>query len=118
MPIWKKRSTNCERAELDKESQMEAHEERWRQFLLIVWEEERMMRLPVAMGQVSCSTDLDILVRSTAISVLAQYGDGPSLGTTTTPLLLDQIASKLVTALEWTKFPRHACPVQNKASIL
>jgi hypothetical protein len=89
-----------ERAEIDKESQMEAHEERWRQFLLTVWEEERMMRLPVAMGLVSCSTDLGILVRPSTISVLAQHGDGPPLGTTTTPLLLDQIASKLVTALE------------------
>jgi HEAT repeat protein len=76
-----------------------------------------MMRLPVAMGLVSCSFDLNNLVRPTAISVLAQHGDGLPLVTTTTPLLLDQTASELVTALEMARFPRHACTVQNKASI-
>jgi hypothetical protein len=52
-----------------------------------MWEEVYMMRLPVAMGLVSCSTNLGILVRPTAISVLVQHGDGPPLGTTVTPLL-------------------------------
>jgi hypothetical protein len=90
--------------ELDQErtAQVEAHENRWRRFLLQVWEEEQMVRQPLCVSWLD-TTSVEVIVRAGIITVMTEScQNAPNSSSSSSPLTrrLDEAAMKLLTRIE------------------
>ena len=87
---------DSERIEQERSAEVEAHEHRWRRFLLQVWEEEQILRLPLFVSWLD-TTPVQIVVRAGITTVSAERTVHESEG----PFeVLDRAAMKLLKIVE------------------
>ena len=89
-----------ERLEQERSVEVEAHENRWRRFLLQVWEEEQLLRIPLACSWLD-STPGQIIVRAGITTLLTP--DTQSEPSNTSLSVLDTLAIKLLQRIEQDK---------------
>lgn len=87
--------------DLERIAQVEAHEKRWRGFLLQVWEEEQSLRMPLAfqvLSQIAPNSGLSsMVVRAGVTSYLPILSEeGSQQGTSDSFSVVDQMAGELL----------------------
>jgi hypothetical protein len=93
---------DMERLDQERSTEMEAHENRWRRFLLQVWEEEQIIRLPLRVAWLD-TVPIQIIVRA-GITTVAEGKPRNFVEEVAGPwLVLDGTAMKLLQCIEQDK---------------
>eukprot|EP00980_Cylindrotheca_fusiformis_P012574 scaffold3084_cov144-Cylindrotheca_fusiformis.AAC.22 len=91
-----------ERLEQERSVEIESHEKRWRRFLLQVWEEEQLLRIPLSTCWLD-SIPVLVIVRAGITTVLPASSPASS-GCSKSPFcILDAAATKLLNRIEEDK---------------
>jgi hypothetical protein len=91
-----------ERLEQERSVAIESHENRWRRFLLQVWEEEQLLRIPLTASWLD-SIPVQVIVRAGITTVVPQSSAVTSTVTKTPFSILDAAAMKLLRRIEEDK---------------
>lgn len=90
---------DLERLEEERSSEVEAHENRWRRFLLQVWEEEQVLRLPLCISWLD-NIPVVVTIRAGITTVSTKSNVQKSFGPWA---ILDDTATKLLRLIEEDK---------------